>query len=161
MAPSDLFRCNARRYDQAIDQFQKTLEMDQNYAVARSGLAKAYELKGMNDEAVTQTLKGLTLSGEKPETVAALRAVYTASGIKGFWRKRLAILIEESEQTYVSTVSIAQIYTQLEEKDKAFEWLEKAYREHDGRLVLLKVIPEFDSLHSDPRFAEMLGRVGL
>jgi hypothetical protein len=71
------------------------------------------------------------------------------------------MLIAESKQTYVSSVTIAQIYAPLEEKDKAFEWLEKGYREHDGRLVQLKVIPEFESLRSDPRFDDLVRRVGL
>ncbi len=105
----------------------------------------------------TETLASICANATK----TALEPAYTASGVKGFWRKRLDMLIEEFKQTYVSTVTIAQIYAQLDEKDKAFEWLEKVYREHDGRLVLLKVIPEFDSLRSDPRFADLVRRVGL
>ena len=70
-------------------------------------------------------------------------------------------LKERSKGSYVSPYFIALVYAALGEKDHAFEWLEKAYNEHQPYLTLIKVEPVFDSLRSDPRFADLLSRIGL
>jgi hypothetical protein len=70
-------------------------------------------------------------------------------------------LQEEAKHKYVSPYNIARIHTGLGEQDQAFAWLEKAYAERDSNLTNIKVQPDFDSLHSDPRFADLLRRIGL
>ena len=148
----------ARHYDEAIDALRNALEMDPDRANAHWNLAQAYQAKGMYAEAVAEHLKEFTLKGESSEMMAALNAAYGSSGIKGFWRKRLE---QELKRSYVEPVKIAVIYTDLGDKDQAFAWLEKAYRQHSPELVGLKSSAKVDSLRSDPRYADLVRRVGL
>ena len=87
--------------------------------------------------------------------------MYAISDQRGEARKLLDELHEEAKHQYVSPCYIARIYEGLGEKDQAFAWLEKAYAERDGNIADLKVNSEFDRLHSDPRFADLLRRIGL
>jgi TolB-like protein/Tfp pilus assembly protein PilF len=153
--------CFARQYDQAIEQFQKTVEMDPNFWMSYSGLGEAYINKGMYEEAVKVRLKMRDLLGNSPEGLAELGYAYAMSGRKDEARKVLEELKERSKQEYIMPIYFAWIYLGLGEKDQTFEWLEKAYEERSGFLNWLKVGPYYDSLRSDPRFTEMLKKVGL
>ena len=114
----------------------------------------------MDKEAVEEFLKAETLSGTSQETVAMLQAAYSESGWKGYCRQQLNPLKKASKEGYVSPKYFVLAYLQLGEKDRAFEWLEKAYEERGEVLLYLKVDPRFDPLRSDPRFAGLLRRVG-
>jgi len=83
---------------------------------------------------------------------------FKTSGAKGYWKKSLELALENER---FDTVQMAIIYAQLGERDKAFEFLEKAYNGRSTILLWLKVSPEFDSLRSDPRFDDLMRRVGL
>ena len=146
----------ARRYDEAIEQLRKTLELDPNYGVAHGTLAKVYEAQGKYEELLEARLKG-----SSPETVAELRKVFAASGIKGVWRNRLNVLLERSKTAYVSPADIALFYTRLNDRDQAFAWLEKAMAERSINFNYLVADPRFDNLRGDPRLAALLRRVGL
>ena len=146
----------ARRYDEAIEQLRKTLELDPNYGVAHGTLAKVYEAQGKYEELLEERLKG-----SSPETVAELRKVFAASGIKGVWRNRLNVLLERSKTAYVSPADIALFYTRLNDRDQAFAWLEKAMAERSINFNYLVADPRFDNLRGDPRLAALLRRVGL
>lgn len=146
----------ARRYDEAIEQLRKTLELDPNYGVAHGTLAKVYEAQGRHEELLEARLKG-----SSPETVAELRKVFAASGIKGVWQNRLNVLLERSKTAYVSPADIALFYTRLNDRDQAFAWLEKAMAERSINFNYLVADPRFDNLRGDPRLAELLRRVGL
>jgi tetratricopeptide (TPR) repeat protein len=150
----------ARQYDQAIAQLQKTLEMSRNSEGAHGILGLAYEQKGLYNEAIAEYQKSMEL-GDIESQRRNLGHVYAISGMRGEAQKVLDQLLEESKHKYVSPYSIAIIYEGLGEKDRAFAWLEKAYAERDSNITNLKVDPWFDSLHSDPRFADLLSRVGL
>jgi DNA-binding winged helix-turn-helix (wHTH) protein/TolB-like protein/thioredoxin-like negative regulator of GroEL len=151
----------ARQYDSAIEQLRKTVELDPNFANTHYKLALVYEAKGMYKEAVQEFLKDYTLSGRSQETVATLQAAYSESGWEGFCRRQLNHLNKTSKEGYVSPKYFVLAYLQLGEKDRAFEWLEKAYEERSEVLLYLKVDPRFDPLRSDPRFEELLRRVRL
>ena len=151
---------HARQYDQSIVEERKTLEMDPNFILAHGRLAQAYEQKGMNKEAVEEYLRAETLLGEHAEEIA-LRQAFSLSGMKGFKQKQLDLAIERSKGQYVPASTIAQYYASLGEREHAFEWLEKAYQERAGVLVWLKVDPRWDGIRSDPRFADLIRRVGL
>jgi TolB-like protein/tetratricopeptide (TPR) repeat protein len=153
----------ARRYDEAIEQYRKTIEIDPNWSSAHLLLAQAYEAKGMYGEAVAEYAKAreLGLSGGNKQDAAAALDSYAKGGWKGYLEYALTSRKERSKQTYVSPYSIAAGYARLGEKDEAFAWLEKAYQERNYRMTLLKVDPQLDSLRSDPRFADLLRRVGL
>ncbi|HVS82217.1 MAG TPA: protein kinase [Pyrinomonadaceae bacterium] len=153
----------ARNYDQAIEQFQKTLELDPNFPLVYAHLPAAYEQKGMYDEAIAGFKKGIALRGgtEWSFSMSGLGHVYAVSGKKAEARAVLDELKQMSRQEYVPADGIALIYAGLGEKDQAFTWLEKAYEEHAFKMAWLKVEPQWDSLRSDPRFADLLRRVGL
>lgn len=151
----------ARQHDQAIDQFRKTLEMDHNFPLAHLGLGEAYEQKGMYDEAVAEFQAAIALSGGSPVMVAALGHAYAISDRRGEAQKVLDELKELSKRRYVAPFDVAMVYAGLGEKDQAFEWLQRAYEERDDWLTFLKVEPRADTLRSDPRFQDLLQRVGL
>jgi TolB-like protein/Tfp pilus assembly protein PilF len=155
---------DARRYDEAMEQARKTIALDKNFAHAHYTLATIYEEKGMFEEAITEFQTNAVLTGESTEAAAQkaaqLRAAYRKAGAVGYWRRRIAQMKEDMIRGYVSPAEIASIYARLGQDREAFAWLEKAYREHDALLVWLKTYPAFDGLRSDPRFTDLLRRVG-
>jgi TolB-like protein/Tfp pilus assembly protein PilF len=153
----------SRNYGQAIDQFQKTLELDPNFPPPHTYLPAAYEQKGMFEEAITGLQRAITVTkgADKILAMASLGHVYAVSGRKTEARKILAELQRLSEHSYVPAHDVALVYAGLGERDKAFAWLDKAYEEHSFNLSNLKVEPRFDPLRSDPRFADLLRRIGL
>lgn len=151
----------ARRYDEAIEALNHAIGMDANRANAHYDLALAYEQKGMDGEAVEEYLRNEVLDGESQETIAALKAGYAASGLRGFWLKKLEVARERSKRSYTLSIIPARLYARLGDRDRAFDWLEKSYAEHLPTLVDLKVDPMFDDLRSDPRYIDLLRRVGL
>ena len=151
----------ARQTDRAVDQLRKTLEMDPNFVLAHHRLGQAYEQQGKYDEAIAEFKQVANLSAGKPLGMAALAHAYALSGQRAQAQKLLAELLEISKRRYVSPAAIASIYAALGDKDQAFAWLEKADAARDGILVRLKVDARYDNLRSDPRFADLMGRVGL
>ena len=90
-----------------------------------------------------------------------LEIAYAAAGRHADAQKALDQLMNLAKTRYVPAFDIAMGYACLGQKDKAFEWLEKSYDEHSLLLVFVKVIPEFDPLRSDPRYADLLRRMNL
>ncbi len=151
----------SHEYDQAIEQCRRTLEMDANFGPAHLFLARAYNQKRMYDEALTQLQKANDLLGPSAEVLAVIGYTYAVSGRRAEAQKTLKDLQGLSNQRYVSPYHIAMVYAGLGEKDETFRWLEKAYADREGRMSLLKLAPEFDGVRSDPRFADLIRRVGL
>lgn len=149
-----------RRHDEAIKRHLRTLELDPNFVHARFCLALAYVQKKMFAEAIDEFEKVVTMIGRDPGALAALGYAYGVSGNKDEARKLLAELIEQSERRYIAPYRLALVCIALNEKDLAFGWLEKGYAEHDLGLACLKVEAMADSLRSDPRYDELLRRVG-
>ena len=151
----------ARRYDQAIEQYQKTLELDPNYFLARNQLGRAYADKGMYEDAIVELKKALLISGVDLRAKAYLAYTYALAGERGQALKILNELNDLSKHRYVSSNLKAVIHTGLGDNDQAFEWLESAYQEHDVQLMPIKVDPVWDPLRSDPRFQDLLKKMGL
>ena len=151
----------ARRYDEAIEQCRRTLELDPNYAMAHTYLGQAYIQKRMYREAIEELQKAIVLSELNPEIVAILGYAYAAAGDRKKAEEVISELIEASKHRQVASYPIAEIYAELDRRDEAFAWLERAYREHAVHLVSIKVEPTFDSLRSDPRYGDLLHRLGL
>ncbi len=153
----------ARDYDQAIEQFQKTLDLDQNFPPANSFLPAAYEQKGMYREAIAGFKTAIPLRGgsEVSFLSSGLGHVYAVSGNKSEARAVLDELKQVSGEEYVPATSIALVYAGLGERDQAFAWLDKGYEQRAFQMQWLKIEPKWDSLRSDPRFQDLLRRVGL
>ena len=149
----------AHFYDESIRQSRKTIEMDPNFALAHNQLAQAYLQKHMNDEAVAELQKAVQLSGGSPTCIASLARAYAASGKRGEAVKLLSELKKRSNPSHSDASEIAVIYASLGDTDQAMNWLEKAFEERFNPSVLLR--PGFDPLRSDPRFKDLVRRVGL
>ena len=147
----------AGQYEQGTKEYRKALEMDPNYPLARFYLACAYLFQGMYDEALSELRKYSELIGGHPDTDGSLALYYAFVGNREDALKSLALL----QRKGVSPRLVAVIYTRLGDKDQAFNWLEKAYEEHDALLPFLNVNPMFQPLHSDSRFQDLLRRIGL
>jgi len=124
----------ARRYDEAIDLYKRTLELDPEFLAGHTDLARAYELAGRYDEAIAEfeTAAALAPKGP-PEPSSGMAHVYAQMGERTKALEILGQLIDMRKRRYVSPYGIASIYACLREIDKAFEWLETAYAEHDRR----------------------------
>ncbi len=151
----------AGRYDEAIDQCRRTIEMDPNFAVAHWHLGLAYEQQQNFDAAIEEFKKATSLSEGSPLMKAALGRAYAESQKKLEAEKILGELNELSKQEYVSSYEIATICVALGDNEQGFQLLEKAYAEHSFHLVRLKRSPHFKPIRSDPRFQDLVHRVGL
>jgi serine/threonine protein kinase/Tfp pilus assembly protein PilF len=147
---------SARRFDEAIEQERKTLDMDPSMPAAHYVLGAAYAAKGMYREALAEFEK---LPDRRRDVYGAY--VHARLGERSQALRILDELKGASKQEYVSAYSFAVIYLGLGEKDQAFAWLEKAYEERSFLLPYLKVDPIWDPLRSDPRFADLVRRIGL
>jgi eukaryotic-like serine/threonine-protein kinase len=148
------------RNENAVEQLRKVLDIDPKFSPARRILEEVYAHMGNHKEAVAEREKALSLSGG-PELAASIEEDFTKSGYKGVLQSWLEGLTELSKHSYVSSYSIAESYMRMDQRQKAFEWLEKAYEEHDSGLVSLAVEPMFENIRPDPRFKEILRRMKL
>ncbi|MGB7926266.1 MAG: protein kinase [Pyrinomonadaceae bacterium] len=149
----------ARQPDQAIEQCRKVIEMDQNFSVVHVYLGRAFAFKGEYEQAIAELQKAIQLD-EDPWTIASLGHTYAIAGKREEALKLLSRLKELSTRRHVSPYHIAAIHAGLNEKEQAFQWLEKAYKQREQSLIFLKVDPLMDNLRSDSRFADLLRRVG-
>jgi TolB-like protein/Tfp pilus assembly protein PilF len=155
-------QCFGRRYDDAIAQFRKTNELDPNFAPAQALAALTYALKGQHAEAILEADKVL----QDPEADLRIQAPYGAvcalAGKSDRARKILDRLKTGCKSPYfMFSFECAGIYAVLGEQDRAFEWLDKAFLMHSGKLIYVNVLPQFETLRDDPRFAALLGRIGI
>jgi tetratricopeptide (TPR) repeat protein len=151
----------ARKFDLTIAQNQKSLVLDPSYAVALINLGRAYEQKKMYAEALQAFQKVLVFVPDDPVLLALVAHDYAVSGQKEKAQAIVAKLEQMSATRYVPSVYVALIYTGLNQKDEAFQWLDKAFDERCEYLVYLPTEPLADPLRSDPRFAPLLHRLGL
>lgn len=150
-----------RKYEKAADQFKKVIEMDQNFGPAHRWLSKTYEQTGKYEEAIGEAQKVIRINGENGASVAALGYAYSIAGKPTEARRVLAELEHQSKAGYISPYTLAAICAGLGEKDQAYDWLEKDLKERDNSLVFLAVDQQLDNLRSDPRFAELVKKIGI
>jgi len=153
----------AGRYDESIDQIKKGLDMDPSIFLGQLFLASVYALKGTYGEAISQADKVLSAwpTLEDVQVLSFLGWVNAVSGRQEKARNFLNRMLDLRARRYVDAYLIGAVYAGLGEKDKAFEWLTKAYEEHAGQLVCIRVDPWIKNLRSDPRYEELLKKMGL
>jgi TolB-like protein/DNA-binding winged helix-turn-helix (wHTH) protein len=152
----------SRKYDQAIDQFKKTLEMYPTATTPHFELMSCNERKGIWDESVAASLKHKEMGGTDPKILAELRAAYAKDGIRGWWRTELETA---PAQGWANDCNFASLYALLGEKEHALTALENAYDKRAevdcGFLRSLKVNPVFDDYRKEPRFQALERKIGL
>lgn len=151
----------SRDLDRAFDQFKEIIDFEPNYALGHVGLMNVYWGKELYNEAFASGEKVLELGPPAVAYIGGLGHIYAIGGKKDKAYEFLAELEERSQKGYVSSFWVAVIYIGLGEIDKAFEWLEKAYEERDSNLILVTIPWPFDPLRSDPRYKQLLIKMGL
>jgi TolB-like protein/Tfp pilus assembly protein PilF len=147
----------ARQYDQALANIQKADEIDTNPPEFIYPRAIIYAEKGMYDEAIREFQK----LGQQPHALGHMGNVYARMGRAAEADELISRLKEHVQADGIGRYEIAFVYAGLGKKDEAFNWLEKSYGAHDKGLTYLKIDPCMDPLRSDPRFHDLLRRVGL
>jgi len=153
----------ARQYDRSIEQCKKTIEMDPNFPRSYAYLARVYEERDLYTEALAAYEKNRSLTGHFTATPALQRTGSRGVDAAAYWRQRLEWAKQDAKEGRPSTFDFAVIYghTGKKDRDKAFAFLEKAYGEHSAWMAELKIAPLLDPLRADPRFADLVRRVGL
>ena len=149
---------SADRIEDAIHAGQRSVQLDPNYVYFDPPLADAYREKGDFNQAVALYEKAQAAT-HFPSP--GLGITYAKMGRREDARRILDQLIEKSRQQYVAADSIAAVYVALGEKDEALRWLERAFEEHSGSFYSYMFRPEFRPLRSDPRFSDLLRRIGI
>jgi TolB-like protein/DNA-binding winged helix-turn-helix (wHTH) protein/Tfp pilus assembly protein PilF len=149
----------ARRYDEAIAQSRRTVELEPNFAEAWGCLMRAYQYQGRHAEALAEAQRIMTRSGASREELAELRQGDAASGMRSVEQWILDRKKKAAGRGYVSAYQWATQYAALEEKERAFEWLEKAYTDREPMMALLNTDPAYDLLRSEPKFGDLLRRI--
>ena len=153
----------AGRYDEAIALLGKTLELDPNYAAAHETRAEAYLAKGQHARAIEGLLKAKALDGVKPEVIEGLRQAFERGGLRAYQERELELALAGWDGWHVNAMTIAAFHARLGHRDEAMAWLEKAYQARSTILVALFGVYRQDmkSLRSNPRFADLVRRIGL
>jgi serine/threonine protein kinase/Tfp pilus assembly protein PilF len=153
----------ARQYDQALEQFKQTLEIDPNYAGAHSNLSQTYWDMGKYDLWLEEWKKGATLANDREDLAIAEEVfrTYAKSGFRAAVSRDIELRKQTAQRRNIDLGFIAYDYAALGDKDQTFAWLEKAYSEKAGSLGYIKVTKAMDPLRSDPRYIDLLKRMGL
>jgi len=153
----------ARQYDEAIVVCKKLANENPTSALAHACLARAYWGKHMYPQVIEEWKAFGQLSGDRNESefASALRQGFRSAGWKGALTEGIKVRQAQHKTGYSSACGIAELYTELGNKDEAFRWLNLAYQERDWLLEGLKTNFLLDPLRSDPRFAELVRKVGL
>ena len=150
-----------KQYDRAIEQLAKTLELDPDYALAHWYLGLAYEQKKMYPDALREMGRAKDLLPKNLAVLCDIAHVYAVSGDASSARRTIALLKEESKRRYVNQYELALTYIGLGQNDQAYSSLEQGFGEHSDMLVYLKVDPRLDTIRSEPRFRDLMHRVGV
>jgi len=150
-----------RRYDEAIEQLRRTVELERSYPVTHWILGLAYRKTGQSEMAITEGENGVALSGGSPLMRAALAHTYGTANRTGDALEILDSLTKLAKQKYVAPYFFAGIHIGIGENDHALEYLERAYEEKSHWLIYLHMDPSMDTLRDNPHFRDLIRRVGL
>jgi TolB-like protein/DNA-binding winged helix-turn-helix (wHTH) protein/Tfp pilus assembly protein PilF len=151
----------ARRYDDAVSQFERTLDLDSGYPMTHAMLGLTYAYKSMPERAVAELVLARKAGGNRPDLIALHGYALARAGHTDEALATIDELHRVSKPRDPSAFQMAVVYVGLGDKNRAFEWLQKAVDARAWELPMLKADPFFDPLRSDPRFAPLLDRLGL
>jgi len=159
----------AGEYDQSYQQFQRTIQLDPTFPLAHNYLFFMLAVTGRFEEAIQENQKFMVLSGYSPEEAAAETADmlrrFKNGGAHGFWQRNLEVILKARQAPQgprPPASMVATAYALVGDKDKAYEWLNRAIDEHDGQDVIdLKCDPVYEPLRGDPRYVALLHKLGL
>jgi tetratricopeptide (TPR) repeat protein len=159
----------AGEYEKAQRQFQRTIDLEPTFPLARFFYADLLKEMGRYEEAIKQNQTGELLLGASPEEAGASAAesekALHLGGARRYWQENLRTTLKEYKQAgnaYFPAIGVAAAYARAGDKENAFKWLDKSFLDKEGQdITLVKWLPDFKSLHGDPRFAELLKRMGL
>ena len=153
----------AGRHDEAIATCKKVASENPTFAPAHDCLAVGYWQKRMYAQSIEETKVAAQLSGDPNESkyASAMEQGFRSAGWRGAETKAIEMAPAQRKAGYGFASDIASFYADLGDKEQAFRWLNTAYQERDLGLACMKTNPYFDSIRSDPRFAELVRRVGL
>jgi TolB-like protein/Tfp pilus assembly protein PilF len=149
-----------RRYDEALEECRKVLDLDSTFPTAHLTLALIYEQKGMPDKAIGEYERLFFYDGDE-DTAKAIRETFAASGYEGAMREIAKRMLDRTDESHVYLGYGAQILAKLGDIDAAIEYLERAYDARTQEIYIAAVSPGYDSLRSDPRFQDIVRRMGL
>jgi TolB-like protein/Tfp pilus assembly protein PilF len=152
---------NARRFDEGIEQCNRVIEMDHNFALGYQLRADIYAVKKMPAETLQNAEAALKLWGRDALTLSDLAFAKNALGKRNEARQIVLELKELGEKGSATPVTVASSFLAIGDKNSAIEWLEKAYSDHDVALGFLAVDPWWDPIRSDSRFVDLLKRINL
>jgi len=156
-------------FEKSRQQFQHTIELDPTFPFSHFSFANLLSAMSRYEDAINENERGAVLAGANPDEAARItaefRKAFQTGGPIGYWHKSLEGTLYEHQQAganYFPAYQMASAYARVGEKENAFLWLEKSYEEREGgSITLLRYEPDFDSLHGDPRFTNLLRRMGL
>jgi serine/threonine protein kinase/tetratricopeptide (TPR) repeat protein len=151
----------ARRYDEAIEQGRKTLELDKNFGSMYQVIYLCYVAKGMTPEGVEAFKQAMSLDERTKIYVDDIDDAYKTSGYEGMAKWFIESMEKWTFAVYNRPFFYAMAYASIDNKDKAFEWLERAYEVRSYFVTTIGVEPALDNVRSDPRFGELLKKIGL
>ena len=151
----------ARRYDESIREYRSIFAVHPEYTNARWGLGFALIMGNQMDEAVIELEKTVAVMDRSPGSVAMLATAYGRAGRREEALRLIDELKQRRENGYIPSGAFITPYLALRDYDQAFFWCEEAYKEQSAILQWLKVIPLFDPVRNDPRFVDLVHRVGL
>jgi TolB-like protein len=151
----------SQRYDQAIDEFRKTLEIDSNFAEGHFFFGLPYEEKAMFAEAAEEFQQALRLSPGLPRFIGALGHASAISGKRRQAEDSVTLLKQASKHRYVCPYDIAIVYAGLKDKEQTFKYLEAAYEDRSWWMLWLRMDHRLDGIHDDPRYKDLVRRMHL
>jgi tetratricopeptide (TPR) repeat protein len=151
----------SRDYEAAATQFRKLIEMEPDFLEPYAFLNRIYLAQGKEREFAGMFLEWASRAGFKTEEVEGYRRAYQTGGVRALLRERQRVLMSQSDSYYRAPYIVARIHAVLGENDQALVWFERAMRQRDDFISHINVDPEFDKLRADPRFQQLLKRIGL
>jgi TolB-like protein/protein involved in temperature-dependent protein secretion len=149
----------SHQYDRVIEHCREVLKTEPNFLI-QMHLWRALRRKNMLEEAWVECKKFFNLFISR-EIAEAMECSYAESGYEGAMRTAAKNLVEQSKQRYISPCMIATIFAHAEDDDETLQWLEKAYEERDQYFYSIRMDPDWDRVHSNPRFKALLKKIGL